>query len=212
MGDLNCNLLTSSLSNTKLLSSFCYQLKMTELVCSPTRITDSSVSQLDVILTNTPDHFHQTFAIPFSISDHHLILTHLSPRGLKKPQPPKYIKTCNYRKLDLDKLHKLMNSDALEHITHMRNLDNSVESFTHFITAVMNKVLPEKTLRMKQNSLPWAREPDVCEARIKRNLAHRKGIKCNTPEAWCNYRGFRTRLLLCSGLPNPPITIIWLVR
>ena len=105
-----------------------------------------------------------------------------------------------------------MNSDALEHITHMRNLDNSVESFTHFITAVMNKVLPEKTLRMKQNSLPWAREPDVCEARIKRNLAHRKGIKCNTPEAWCNYRGFRTRPLLCSGLPNPPITIIWLVR
>ena len=71
-------------------------------------------------------------------------------------------------------MHKLMNnSNALEHITHMRNLDNSVESFTHFITAlVMNKVLPEKRLRVKQNSLPWARESEVCEARIKRNLAH----------------------------------------
>ena len=85
MGDLNCNLLTPSLSNTKLLFSFCRQLKLTELVCTPTRITsDSSVSHLDVILTNTTDHFHQTFAISFSISDHHLVLTHLSPSGLKK--------------------------------------------------------------------------------------------------------------------------------
>ena len=79
MGDLNCNLLTPSLLNIKLLSSFCRQLKLTELVCTPTRLTDSSVGQLDVILTNTPDHFHQTFAILFSISDH-LVLTHLTPK------------------------------------------------------------------------------------------------------------------------------------
>ena len=59
----------------------------------------------------------------------------------------------------------------------MRDLDNCVESFTHYITPVMNKVLPEKRLRVKQNSLPWAREPEVCEARIKRNLAHEKGIE-----------------------------------
>ena len=86
-----------------------------------------------------------------------------------------------------------MTNDALEHITHMRNLDNSVESFTHLITAVINKVLPEKTLRVKQNSLPWAREPEVCEARIKRNLAHWKAIKCNTPEAWSNYTKLRNK-------------------
>ena len=137
-------------------------------------------------------------------------VTHLTPRGLKKLQPPKSIKTCNYRKLDQELLHKLMTNDALEHITHMRNLDNSVESFTHLITAVINKVLPEKTLRVKQNSLPWAREPEVCEARIKRNLAHWKAIKCNTPEAWSNYRKLRNKaILLCSGLPNPLIIIIW---
>ena len=53
--DLNCNLLIPSLPNVKSLTSFCRQLKLTELVCAPTRITESSVSQLDVILTNTPD-------------------------------------------------------------------------------------------------------------------------------------------------------------
>ena len=105
LGDLNCNLLIPSLPNVKSLTSFCHQLKLTELVCAPTRITESSVSQLDVILTNTPDHFRQIFAIPLSISDHHLVLTNLSPRGLKTPQPPKYIKTRNYRKLDLEQLH-----------------------------------------------------------------------------------------------------------
>ena len=47
------------------------------------------------------------------------------------------------------------------------------------------------------NPLPWKhisiREPEVCEARIKRNLAHRKALKCNTPEAWRNYRKLRNK-------------------
>jgi len=56
----------------------------------------------------------------------------------------------------------------------MRDLDNCV---TRYITAVMNKVLPEKRLRVKQNSLPWAQEPEVCETRIKRNLSHKEAIE-----------------------------------
>ena len=146
MGDLNCNLLTPFLLNTKLLSSFCLQLKLTELVCTPTQITNSLVSQLDVILTNTTDHFHQTFAIHFSISDHHLVLTHLSPKGLKKSQPLKYVKTHNYHKLELELLHKLVNSNALEHIRHMRNLIIVLRPSLHFITLVVNKVLSEKKI------------------------------------------------------------------
>ena len=86
-----------------------------------------------------------------------------------------------------------MNSDALKHITDMSDLDKCVECFTLFTAAVMNKVLPEKRLRVKQNSLPWAREPEVCEARIKKNLAHRKAIKYNTPKAWLIYRRLRNK-------------------
>ena len=84
------------------------------------------------------------------------------------------MRTRNYCKLNSDLLHKLMNSNALEHITRMRDLDNFV---TRYITAVMNKVLPEKRLRVKQNSLPWAQEPEVCETRIKRNLSHKEAIE-----------------------------------
>ena len=119
MGDLNCNLLDPSQSNTKHLTSFCRQLKLTELVGAPTRLTGSTASQLDVILTNSPDYFHETSANPFSASDHHLIFTHL---GLKTPQPPKYIDVRNYRKLDIELLQTLMGTDDLQQTTDSTNV------------------------------------------------------------------------------------------
>ena len=193
LGDLNCNLMDSSLPTTKLLTSFCNQLNLVELVCAPTRVTETSISQLDVILTNDPGYFHQTLAIPSSTSDHHLILTYLRPRGLKTPQPPKYIKTRNYNKLNTDLLYDLMNDESLKCITDISDLDKCVEEFTTYTTAVMNRVVPEKALRVKLNSSPWARQPEVREARIKRDLAHRKALKHSTPEAWCNYRALRNK-------------------
>lgn len=83
MGDLNSDLLNSTLPQTKLLLSFCKQLHLTELVNTATRITDASTSLLDIIITNKVECFRDTTAQPFSGSDHHVIATHFVARGQK---------------------------------------------------------------------------------------------------------------------------------
>ena len=75
MGDLNSDIAQASPQQTKLLFSFMNQFHLTELVQSPTLITVTTSSQLDLILTNVPTFFQNTVAIPCRVSDHHIILT-----------------------------------------------------------------------------------------------------------------------------------------
>ena len=90
LGDLNINLFVNGkytfeknnnfLVGTEALQSLCRQYKefcsffsLTQLIKSPTRITCSSSTLLDHILTNTPDKVKQAGLIDISISAHQLI-------------------------------------------------------------------------------------------------------------------------------------------
>ena len=75
MGDLNSNPMSSVSQQTKFLYSFMNQFHLHKLVQSPTRVTATSSSQLDLILANCPSHFQNTTAVPFSGSDHHAVVS-----------------------------------------------------------------------------------------------------------------------------------------
>ena len=65
MGDLNSDLSCVSSQQTKFLLSFMKQFHLNELVQSPTRVTATTASQLDLILTNISGHFQNTTTVPF---------------------------------------------------------------------------------------------------------------------------------------------------
>ena len=52
MGDLNCNLLRTECRESKSLTSFYESFNLSQLIAAPTRVTKSSQSLLDVILTS----------------------------------------------------------------------------------------------------------------------------------------------------------------
>ena len=74
MGDLNSNLSQVSSQQTKFLLLFMKLFHLHELVQSPTRVTATTTSQLDLILINIPCYFQNTAAILFGGSDHHRLL------------------------------------------------------------------------------------------------------------------------------------------
>ena len=58
LGDLNCNFLRDDLeSHTTKLSNICDIYGITQLIKDPTRITETSRTLIDVLLTNSPDKF-----------------------------------------------------------------------------------------------------------------------------------------------------------
>ena len=73
LGDLNCNLLDSSLSNVKTLQEIMQLYQLTQVINEPTRVTKSTKSILDVCITSSPDKIIQSGVVHLGISDHSLI-------------------------------------------------------------------------------------------------------------------------------------------
>lgn len=89
---MNADFLVPSLSQTKLLSSVMRQFKFVDLVCEPTRVTMSSSSQIDVLLTTDAECFELTAVFLFSGSDHHIVISHFYARGIfVDPQPHQFV-------------------------------------------------------------------------------------------------------------------------
>ena len=103
MGDLNINLLTESglAERIDLLAS---KNSLIQLVSIPTRITNQTMSLLDVLYTTTPDLFLNTGSVDYTNSDHLMIYTEYVQEV--KPQPKmkliRSFKRCNKEALMSD--------------------------------------------------------------------------------------------------------------
>ena len=73
LGDLNCNLLDSNLSNVKMLQEIMQLYQLTQIIDAPTPVTKSTKSILDVCITSSPDKIIQSGVVHLGISDHSLI-------------------------------------------------------------------------------------------------------------------------------------------
>ena len=84
MGDLNCDLLSDK-SDTRILKELCTTLNLSQIISKPTRITNDSVSLLDVILTITnPQQVINTAGLESTISNHFTVTATIR---LKAPKP-----------------------------------------------------------------------------------------------------------------------------
>lgn len=110
VGDLNCDILLSSSSIHRRLSSFCKQfVDFSDLVDAATRI-ETSAFQLDVLLlTNAASCFNDTLVHPFCRSDQHLITSVMNPRGNRAAlAPPLFV--CRVA-LYVDRILEVLDKD-----------------------------------------------------------------------------------------------------
>ena len=70
LADLNCNLLIPENPDSKALLDFSRMYNLSQMVQSPTRVTDSTESLIDVILSSNEQQVQETIVKPCSISDH----------------------------------------------------------------------------------------------------------------------------------------------
>ena len=76
---------------------------MQNVVTENTRVTPTSSSLLDLIVTTREDLINSSGVFPLGISDHHLVYATMR---LKNKRPTKYVKTRNYKKLNLDNFRR----------------------------------------------------------------------------------------------------------
>ena len=77
LGDLNCDGLKNNCVEYKTMDRFLNEMNLTQLIKSPTRITDSTQSLLDVILVSSKSIVYRSGVLLTSISDHLLVYAEL---------------------------------------------------------------------------------------------------------------------------------------
>ena len=101
LGDLNCNLLNSSCPDSRALTNFCLTYNLSQMVTSPTRVTNLTETLIDVILVSNAKQVLKTEVLQSSISDHDLVYALLR---LKQQRPkPTYINIRSFKHYDLNK-------------------------------------------------------------------------------------------------------------
>ena len=99
LGDLNCNVLEACYEGRALIE-FCSTFNLTQLVESPTRVTETCKSIIDIVLTTNKDFVENCVVTSSSISNHNLVCFNLK---LTAPRPHRsYVTIRSYKNCDCD--------------------------------------------------------------------------------------------------------------
>ena len=154
-GDLNCNMLQLNLSTTKKLQEIMELYQLTQLIDSPTRITNSNQSLLDVSITSTPEKIISSGVVHLGISDHSLIyaIRKLNTRVNTKAQGHNFLEFRNFKNFDaarfLDDLHDV----SWEDVRYKRNIDDTWKLWKTYFLGVLDMHVPKRVKRLRKKTI-----------------------------------------------------------
>ena len=154
-GDLNCNMLQLNLSTTKRLQEIMELYQLTQLIDSPTRITNSNQSLLDVSITSTPEKIISSGVVHLRISDHSLIyaIRKLSTRVNTQAQGHNFLEFRNFKNFDaarfLDDLHDV----PWEDIRYKRNVDDMWKLWKTYFWGLLDMQGPKRVKRLRKKPI-----------------------------------------------------------
>ena len=146
----------------------------------PTRITKSSTSSLDYVLTKAADRVSQFGVVDTGLSDYRLIYCTRKISRIKL-NVHKYMKTRsvqNYSQaLYQEKLRKINFPDY----SNFKDINDAFSDFTKNVTSVIDEVARLKEIRVKNNSQDWfdaeineeTERQDKSFAKFKKSRLHR---------------------------------------
>ena len=183
MEDLNCDLKKKPLPDhhTGKLLSLCSLYELTQVISEPTRVTESTCTLIDPILTNTPEHILSSGAIPTGISDDNLVY------AICKFKPPKFKPTFKEVR-DFKHFSETQFRNDLLQVPWVSILwcDDPNQCWTiwkSMFNEILNRHAPIRHKHVKSNPIPWI-TPAIKQLIRTRHYYKKKAIKFNLTIHW----------------------------
>lgn len=154
LGDFNDNVLCD---NSKM-KQIIFNTKLTQVISKPTRITPTSATLIDLIVTNKSQSILHTDTMPCPVGDHELISVTVN---LKKTKRPPVVKTFrDLTSYSSETICDLLTQEtqALNNIYITDNVDTQVNIFTSIFNNCLNKCAPLVTREVRRPFAPWMNE------------------------------------------------------
>ena len=151
LGDLNYNYDLSDTLDNNPINYIEQAFGLRQLVCEPTRVTHTTSTLLDVILTDNHESHIATGVIKLALSDHYMVYTVLSQVvSRNKDGQHQNIRYRDYKNFNKDKF-----LNDLECCLSSANHETDWNDFYDKFNSVSDVHAPIKTKRVKNSSNPW---------------------------------------------------------
>ena len=199
LGDFNCNFAQNvntesgleACGNTKKLLNIFQMFDLNNVINEMTRITLTSKSLIDLIVTTRTDMVQSSGVFTLGISDHNLVYATLR---LKFKRPPPVIIRCRNFKLMNDTNFKRDVSRAPFHIGEIFDDRNDKRwTWEKLFKEICDIHAPWKEVKIRSKSLPWMN--NTIRLKINRRFKlFKKAIKTKCTEDWNNYKNSRNQI------------------
>ena len=193
VGNLNSNILSPKLPECKLLDTLMNAFDLHEMFHGPTQITEATSTHLDVFLTNCSFAFTDLLVKPIGFSDHHIVMGTYLARRTHPPCTHKVIYARNYHKIDSDFLYDLFTDEVWDAVFSFDNVSDTVQCFTTVLQGLLDFLLPERKIRVRQHVGLWGAGVDVLAARHQRDRLHHQTLVTGDSAVWQQYRVMRNK-------------------
>ena len=163
MGDLNYNYVYDETLSRNPINYIEQLTGLSQIITQPTRVTLTSSSLLDVILTTNPTHHIKTNVVPISMSDHYMLYTVINCK-LVQTKEPITITVRNYKKFTQDNfkrdLYERMPDVQYRIINDHLNVNEAWSFWKDTFEQVCSVHAPLRTIRVRNRRNPLM-TPDI---------------------------------------------------
>ena len=195
MGDMNINHLLPNSSSCKFFTTFFTEpFAFTQVIDEPTRVTATSSTLIDLMLTATPENvkMHGVVDTP-GISDH--CMTFLA-YSLKKPKfNPQMVTRRDFRKFNKNAFMQDMSLAPWGNIEAVDDddIDNKVTIFENIHKEIIDKHAPFRTFRVTRPAAPWLTD-EIKDLMDNRDKYKNKFNQDKNPNTDLLYKDLRNRV------------------
>ena len=194
MGDLNYDYkLDESLSSNPL-----HQIEilygMRQLINSPTRVTLTTSTIIDVMFSTEHESHVVTGVYDISLSDHYMTYTIYSKIS-HKTCLHKEINFRNYKRFNIDSFRNALsqNDNICNTSWSADQLADKWKKFKDGFIKISNNCAPMETRRLKHRNNPWINS-HIIELIYERDYLKRKAIQYKNEETWLLYKRARNNV------------------
>ena len=191
MGDFNQDLLPKRLTaDARDLRQTFSTYQLTQLIKSPTRITNRSKKLIDQIYTSDSNKVIASGVSQCVISDHSLI--YLVRHCKKLRGPSKVIKYRNFKNYSSKNLKADLHTASWDEIDTSLTVDEAWDAFSTTLGNVIDQHVPLDTKRVRASTLPCLTSETRALMR-SRDFHHKRAQKTQADREWRAYRDLRNK-------------------
>ena len=141
--------------DVKIYHQFCTMHGLKQLIQSPTRVTCSTSTLIDHILTSAPSYVYQKGVINVGVSDHQLIFCRRKISRIKTGGAHKHLNFRSLKNYTADYYKEALKQIDFPNYENFGDVNEAYSNFFQKLITVIEKIARYKSKRVKGNTQKW---------------------------------------------------------